>query len=211
MSATRPPVAHERPAEPIEASRRGAHRVRPAPLTTGVPVALGLAVVMLVAGATWLTLGRSPGATSGSSVAAAPTLSGTVSASATASASASATASPTAAASSAEPEATSSPSASRASAAPVNRRVGVVVLNSISVQGLAKQVQASLVADRWRVLRTDNSRTRNLPVTRVYYGKASLKATAKAVRRDLGYGEVIRDAGVSTNGIVVVLGRDSTT
>jgi hypothetical protein len=164
---------------------------------------------MLVAGATWLTLGRNPGATSGSSVAAAPTLTGSVSASA--SASATATASPTAAASSAEPEATSAaPSTPSASAAPVNRSVGVVVLNSISVQGLAKQVQASLVADRWRVLRTDNSRTRNLAVTRVYYGKASLKATAKAVRKDLGYGEVIRDAGVTTNGIVVVLGRDST-
>jgi hypothetical protein len=57
VSATRPPAYDERYAAPVEASRRGAHRARPNPLTSVVPVIAGMAVVVLVVVGAFTLLG----------------------------------------------------------------------------------------------------------------------------------------------------------
>src|SRR3954451_7681145 len=60
MSATRPPAFDDRFSTPIEASRRGAHRARPKPASAGLPIVAGIAVVLLVLGASYVMLKGGP-------------------------------------------------------------------------------------------------------------------------------------------------------
>jgi hypothetical protein len=203
MSATRPPAFDDRFATPIEASRRGAHRERPKPMSAGLPVVAGIAVVLLVVGGVYTMLhGGGSDVNPSSNVAAAPTLTNPAATGGAATGGA-ATSAPAAAA-------TADPAATTATGAGVDRSVDLVVLNSVSVQGLAKKVKASLEQSGWTVQRTDNSVNKNLPTSKVYYGKSALKSTATALVTDLGYGEVVRDATVAKTGLVVVLGQDAT-
>jgi hypothetical protein len=92
----------------------------------------------------------------------------------------------------------------------------LIVLNSVRVQGLAKRVQSSIQADGWTVQRTANAKSRNLSTTRIYYGKSATKATALALKKDLGFGTTLKDSGIvsralngTSAGLVVVLGQDA--
>jgi hypothetical protein len=207
MSTTRPPAYDERFATPIDASRRGAHRARPKPVSAGLPVLAGIAVVLIVIGGVYTVLGGNHKADPGAAIASAAP-------SATASAQASST--PKAGSTGSAATATTSPTGSTASATgstsssgTVDHSVSLKVLNSVGVQGLAKKVTDKITPDGWSVSSTGNSVNRNLPVTKVYYGSSSLKATAKAMVQDLGYGTTVLSSTVAPKGLVVVLGADS--
>jgi hypothetical protein len=99
----------------------------------------------------------------------------------------------------------------------VNRDIRFKLLNSTSIQGLAKRIKTDLEGDGWTVKTEDtgNSLNRNLSVTKIYFGKASTKATAVALKKDLGFGTVVRDASaltasdLTTSDLAVVLGTDA--
>jgi LytR cell envelope-related transcriptional attenuator len=203
MSATRPPAFDDQFTTPIEASRRGAHRARPKPVSAGLPVLAGIAVVLLVVGGVYAVVTGGPNNSSpNANVAAGQTQEPGASASPGAADSA-----PTATkkAKAEDPK----PSATSESTSEVDRGVTLVVLNSVSVQGLAKRVKTTLESSGWTVSRTDNSINKNLPATKVYYGKKSLRPTAEAMVKDLGYGEVAKDSTVAKTGLIVVLGQDA--
>ena len=219
MTATRSPEADGRYSTPIEASRRGAHRARPKPVTTGLPVVAGIAVLFLVFGGGYAVLKNDSGE-DGGKVAAAVNLDDDPTASAGASPRASTPAS-TAASTPVAPRSTApaTPAQDPATTKPVtdvDRSVNLRVLNSTGIKGLATRVQDSVESDGWTVKGTGNSRNRNLPVTKIYYGGDSTRATAEALRDDLGYGTIVLDrsalrtSGVTTSGLVVVLGADAT-
>ncbi|MFI7586483.1 LytR C-terminal domain-containing protein [Spongisporangium articulatum] len=112
---------------------------------------------------------------------------------------------------SATTQTTQSAPARTQSAATVDKSVDVVVLNSVSVQGLASRVKASLEADGWNVVKTGNSQERGLATTKVYYPSAALKPTARQIVRDLGFGTIIQNASVSGSGTIkMALGSDAT-
>jgi hypothetical protein len=218
MSATRPPAYDDRFTTPIEASRRGAHRARPKPVASGLPVIAGIAVVLLVVGGVYTVVSGNKSGPS-SNLAAASALDNDPDSTATAKASAAATAkatasaqSPAAVASSTDDdssdETTPANSGSAATGA-VNHGVNLVVLNSVPVQGLAKRAQTSLESNGWTVKRTGNSTNRGLATTKVYYGRSADKGTATSLKNDLGFGTLVFDSSVATNGIVVVLGSDA--
>ena len=197
MSATRPPAFDDRFTTPIEASRRGAHRARPKPVSATLPVLAGIAVVLLVVGGVYAVLNGTNN-NSGPTVSAAegPSPSATVSGGAAAPKTTGAT----------QP---SQSSATSTGTGTVNRGANLVVLNSVPVQGLAAKVKTKLEGVGWTVARTGNSNNKNLPTSKVYYGKNSLKATAEAMVQDLGYGEIAKDSIVAKKGLVVVLGQDA--
>jgi LytR cell envelope-related transcriptional attenuator len=201
MSATRPPAFDDRFTTPIEASRRGAHRARPKPVSATLPVLAGIAVVLLVVGGVYAVL-NGTNESSGSTVAAAedpgPSASAGVGA-----------AVPTKGSQATQTPQTSAPTSEAATGADVNRGVNLVVLNSVPVKGLAAKVKTKLEGAGWSVSRTGNSNNKNLPTSKVYYAKSSLKSTAEAMVKDLGYGEVSKDAVVAKAGLVVVLGQDA--
>jgi hypothetical protein len=211
MSATRPPAFDDRFSTPIEASRRGAHRARPKPASAGLPVVAGIAVVLLVLGGAYVMLRGGGGVSdSNSNLAAASAVDSDPKATATAGAT------------TAPAQATDEPAAvaTTAAAAPakVDRDIRFKLLNSTSVAGLAARVKTAIEADGWTVADEDtgNSRNRGLAVTKIYYGRAKTKATAQALRKDLGFGTVVRDAsaltasGLTTSDLAVVLGNDAT-
>jgi LytR cell envelope-related transcriptional attenuator len=203
MTTTRQPVHDDRYAAPSEASRRGAHRARTKPLSTGLPVLAGIAVVLLVIGGVYMVIGNNQSVSSDSSVAAAPTSAESIPANAATTAPAQASAQPTT-----TPSTTTSTTTS-ATDTGVHKTVSLIVLNSIAVKGLAARVQTKVEADGWNVGRTGNSINKGLTTTKIYYGRKSLRATAQALRSDLGFGQTFRDTGVTTKGIVVVLGHDA--
>ena len=194
MSATRPPAYDERYAAPVEASRRGAHRARPNPLTSIVPVIAGMAVVVLVVVGAFTLLGDR-GSPDGSNVGAAPTTSPSASSSAAPSASASA------------PAGSASPSAG---AGVVDKTIELQVLNSTTTGGLAKKFSQTLTDDGWTVAEPTDSNQRGLETTLVYYGKSSQKASAQAIVDKLGFGKTKKSAANAGDGITVVLGEDAT-
>jgi hypothetical protein len=194
VSATRPPAYDERYAAPVEASRRGAHRARPNPLTSIVPVVAGMAVVVLVVvGAFTLLGGR--GSPDSSTVGAAPTTS------------------PSASTSTGPSTAPTTPAGSASSTASagadVDKTIALRVRNSTSTQGLAKKFSSTLTADGWTVAETGDANQRGLATTLVYYGKSSQKASAQAVVDTLGFGKVKKSAANAGDGITVVLGADA--
>jgi hypothetical protein len=188
----------ERYAAPVEASRRGAHRARPNPLTSVIPVIAGMAVVIIVVVGAFTLLGDRGSSSSqdpgGTTAGAQPSTSPTATGSATPSASSSAPAG----------SATGS-----AAAGDVDKTIELRVLNSISVSGLAKKYADQLKEDDWTVGSTGDSNQRNLATTRVYYGKASQKDSADAIVAALGFGEAKKSAGNAGTGITVVLGEDA--
>jgi LytR cell envelope-related transcriptional attenuator len=202
VSATRPPAYEERHAAPVEASRRGAHRARPNPLTSVIPVVAGMAVVVLVVVGAFTLLGDrgdSSGDPGGTQAGAQPSATSSSQGSAAPSTGASA------------PAATGSadPSASAGAGGDVDKTIELRVLNSISTSGLAKKYATQLQGDDWTVGTTGDSKQRNLAKTRVYYGKTAQKATADAVVTSLGFGESKKSAGNAGAGITVVLGQDA--
>ena len=197
MSATRPPAYDERYAAPVEASRRGAHRARPNPLTSVIPVIAGMAVVVLVVVGAFTLLGDRGSPSSSSNVGAEPTTSPSASASTAPSASASAPAGSTGA------------TASASAGGEVDKTIELRVLNSTSTAGLAKRFSETLGADGWTVGETGDSNQRGLGTTVVYYAKSSQKPTADAVVDKLGFGKTRKSAGNAGNGITVVLGADA--
>jgi len=198
VSATRPPAYDERYAAPVEASRRGAHRARPNPLTSVIPVIAGMAVVVLVVVGAFTLLGDRGGSEDpGTAAGAQPTTAPSASSSAAPSASASAPAASSAGAS--------------APAAEVDKTIELRVLNSISVGGLAARYADKLKENDWVVGETADANQRDLAVTRVYYGKSSQKATADALVVALGFGEAKKSAANAGAGITIVLGEDADT
>jgi hypothetical protein len=193
VSATRPPAYDERYAAPVEASRRGAHRARPNPLTSIVPVIAGMAVVVLVVVGAFTLLGDR-GSPDGSNVNAAPTTSPSASASSSPSASASAPA---------------GSASATAGAAAVDKTIELQVLNSTNTGGLAAKHAQTLTTDGWTVADTDDSQQRGLETTLVYYGKSSQKASAQAIVDKLGFGKTKKSAANAGDGITVVLGVDA--
>jgi hypothetical protein len=192
VSATRPPAYEERYAAPVEASRRGAHRARPNPLTSVLPVVAGMAVVVLVVVGAFTLLGDRG---TDSSVGAAPTTQPSASSSAAPSASAS------------TPAATGSPSADPGAA--VDKTIELRVLNSTSTGGLAAKFSEQVETDGWTVATTGDSNQRGLETTLVYYGKSSQKPSADALVDALGFGKTKKSAGNAGDGITIVLGEDA--
>jgi len=201
VSATRPPAYDERYAAPVEASRRGAHRARPNPLTSVIPVIAGMAVVVLVVVGAFTLLGDRGGSEDpGTAAGAQPTTAPSASSSAAPSASASA------------PAATGSASADPSAAAgEVDKTIELRVRNSISVGGLAARYSEQLQEDGWVVVETGDANQRDLATTRVYYGKTSQKPTADALVVALGFGEAKKSAANAGEGITIVLGEDADT
>jgi hypothetical protein len=215
VSATRPPAFDDRFTTPIEASRRGAHRARPKPVSAGLPIVAGIAVVLLVIGGVYAVIGGNKSSSSGNQAAASalnnPDSTATAKSSGGASgkATSSAQASATAAGAASDPTDTGGTPARSGATGTVNRDVNLVVLNSVTVQGLARRAQTALESTGWTVKRTGNSINRDLAVSKIYYGRAADKATALALKKDLGFGTSVFDSSVATNGIVVVLGADA--
>lgn len=210
MSATRPPAFDDRFSTPIEASRRGAHRARPRPASAGLPVAAGAAVILLVLGGGYVMLSNSSEVDDSSKVSAAA-VDAEESATATAAADdgADAAADPAATTAADDPAATATEAPAKTTK--VNREVSLKVLNSTSTAGLASQVQANIETEGWQVQETGNSINRGLSVTKIYYGRVSMKATAQALKKDLGFGRIARDTSVVSSEfpIIVVLGVDA--
>jgi hypothetical protein len=194
MSTTRPPSYDERYAAPVEASRRGAHRARPNPVASVVPVIAGVAVVVLVVVGAFVLLQRNNGSSGDNPPAAAPTATSGAGASATPSATASTAPS-------------SSPTAG--AGAEADKSIELRVLSSVSVSGLAKTNADLLEEKGWTVGEVGNSNQRDLSVSRVYYAEADQKATAQAIVADLGFGETKKSVGNAGDGITVVLGQDA--
>ncbi len=108
-----------------------------------------------------------------------------------------------------------SPSGSRTSPAAsppnptgtVDRTRAVTVLNSTGRAGLAAGAADTLRRAGWAIRSTGNSNAGG-PTT-VYYGRASLRATAAAVAADLGASAQVREsADFGSSRITVVLGAD---
>lgn len=195
MTATRPPGYDDRSAAPVEASRRGAHRARPKAIAAIFPVIAGVVVVLLVIGAVYTVIGKKDST---------PTTN-----------SAAKKALEDEANSTANPDAgggTKASSTGKASAtSKADKSVKVIVLNSLNVQGLATSYKDKLEAKGWTVDYTDNSTTRDLATTKIYYEDADLKATAGGVRKAIGgIGELsTKGIDIKAGEITVVLGQDT--
>lgn len=92
-------------------------------------------------------------------------------------------------------------------AAAADRTVAVSVLNSTSTSGLAAKGATRLKTAGWSIRSTGNYRG-TVPGTTVFYGQASLRATAQAVAADLGVGTVSESAQFGSKRVTVVLGGD---
>jgi LytR cell envelope-related transcriptional attenuator len=125
----------------------------------------------------------------------------------TAPTSTSATSSPTTTHTS-SPTSTASPSGS-ATSAPVNHALAFRVLNATSRSGLAARATSKLKAAGWKASNGGNERRFSSPTT-VYYGKASLAATAKAIAASLGGYRVHLTSTYGSNAVTVVLGSNYT-
>ncbi|GLY29803.1 hypothetical protein Kisp02_31680 [Kineosporia sp. NBRC 101731] len=114
------------------------------------------------------------------------------------------TAAPTA---SADPEAT--PVADGGDAA-VDPSVEVVLLNSLSVNGLAGRYRAKLEDQGWSISLVDDAKSRNLSVSKIYYRDADMLGTARAVKKVIGgIGVLTENATVYPGRVTVVLGQDA--
>jgi hypothetical protein len=210
MSATRPPAFDDRFSAPIEASRRGAHRARPKPASAGLPIVAGIAVVLLVLGATYVMFKGGP-SESNSNLAAASAVDGEPDSTASAGPK---SAQPSAGTTTA---AGAAPSKGAGAGPKVNRDIRFKLLNSTSISGLAKRVRTDLQSKGWTIATDDmgNSLNRSLTVTKIYYGRAGTKATAQALQKDLGFGKIFKDASaltasdLTTSELAVVLGTDA--
>jgi hypothetical protein len=115
-------------------------------------------------------------------------------------------AAPTAPTSGPSATATASHSPSKTAAPTVNHSVQVHVWNATSRTGLAKGAAGKLSGKGWTASSAGNQ-TGYTGGTTVFYAKASLKLTAKAVAKDLG-GYPARLSSAYGSGVVVILGSD---
>ncbi|MCE0535889.1 LytR C-terminal domain-containing protein [Kineosporia rhizophila] len=217
MTATRPPGYDDRSAAPVEASRRGAHRARPKAIAAILPVVAGVAVVLLVIGAVYTVVGGRASDDKSASTGALDEGADT-------------TAAPSASAgedkgdgkgdgknddqgadesSPAAEESQDAGSEGEGDGSKVDKTIPLIVLNSLSVSGLAKQYQSDLEGKGWSVERTGNSNNKDLPVTTIYYEGDEMKPSANAVRKALGLGEISESSEVNPGKITVVLGEDT--
>jgi hypothetical protein len=169
--------------------RRGAHRPAGLGPSSAVPwliAAVAIIVIVAVGSGWWRGSGE-------------PT-SSTVTAGATSGAKSSKTAPATKATT---PAASSSPT----QAAQADRTLAVTVLNSTSTGGLAAKAAATLKGAGWSIRATGNYRGA-VTGTTVFYGRASLRATAEAVAADLGLGTPSESADFGPSRVTVVLAGD---
>ena len=211
MTATRPPGYDDRSAAPVEASRRGAHRARPKAIAAILPVVAGVAVVLLVIGAVYTVVGgRASNDTTASTGALDEGADTTDAPSASADEGKGDGKNDDQGADASSPAAEESQEAgSGGEGSKVDKTIPLVVLNSLSVSGLAKQYQADLEDKGWTVEETGNSNSRDLPTTTIYYEGDEMKPSANAVRKALGLGEIEESSEVNPGKITVVLGEDT--
>ena len=81
------------------------------------------------------------------------------------------------------------------------------MLNSTATSGLAAKGAATLKQAGWSIRSTGNYKG-TVSGTTVFYGRASLRATAAAVAADLGVGVVSESADFGSSRVTVVLGGD---
>jgi cytoskeletal protein RodZ len=110
------------------------------------------------------------------------------------------------------PSATSTASPSRTSSPPppvqtVNHDVRVKVYNATSRTGLAKGAAGKLGGAGWKASSAGNQ-TGFGGSTTVYYTRATLRATAKAIAKDLGGYPVKLSTAYGSSGVVVILAGD---
>lgn len=182
--------------------RRGAHRARPRPLTSLMPVLLvAMAVVAVSFGAVTL-LDGTPARRSAPGPADVGTSSPTGSATSPTTDPATDGASDGATDSATDPETTTEPEA------PVDPAAQLVVLNGTSRSGLAAGASERLREEGWTVVSTDNLRDDDPPeATTVYYGSDELRSTAQAVAEDVGDAQV-EQSSIFPADVTVVLGED---
>jgi hypothetical protein len=104
------------------------------------------------------------------------------------------------------PTSTASPSSS-ATGATVNHALAFQVLNSTNRSGLAAKATSKLKSAGWKARNGGNERRFSSPTT-VYYGKASLAATAQAIAASLGGYRVHLTSTYGPNAVTVVLGSN---
>lgn len=102
---------------------------------------------------------------------------------------------------------TSSSPSSTASAPTVDKSVRVHVWNATSRSGLAAGAAQKLSGKGWKASPAGNQSGYGGSTT-VYYTKASLRATAKAVAKSLGGYPVKLGTAYGSSGVVIVLGSD---
>ncbi|WP_426565583.1 LytR C-terminal domain-containing protein [Angustibacter sp. McL0619] len=178
--------------------RRGAHRppgLGPAGAIPWFIAAVAVVLIVVYATGSWGggaddsgTNAASSGAVSGSSSTKTPSKTGTTKPSSTP---------------------TSTPEDTSTSAAPtVDHSQPVSVLNATKRSGLAAGAAAKLKNAGWTIRSTGNY-SAGVDVTTVFYGRASLQATADAVAEDLGGSAVSREsADFGSNRVTAVLGAD---
>ncbi|MDP9220520.1 MAG: LytR C-terminal domain-containing protein [Actinomycetota bacterium] len=89
----------------------------------------------------------------------------------------------------------------------VNRAVKVKVYNATSRTGLAKAAASKLSAANWNADSAGNQHGFSGSTT-VYYTKASLRATAKAIAKDLGGYPARESTAYGSTGVIVILASD---
>jgi CCR4-NOT transcriptional regulation complex NOT5 subunit len=108
----------------------------------------------------------------------------------------------------AKPSASSTPTKPVTASTPtINRAVKVKVYNSTSRTGLAKGAASKLSAANWNADSAGNQQGFSGSTT-VYYTKASLRATAKAIAKDLGGYPVRESTAYGSTGVIVILAGD---
>lgn len=110
------------------------------------------------------------------------------------------------------PSATGSASPSSSSSSPppaqtVNHDARVKVYNATSRTGLAKGAAGKLGGAGWKASSAGNQ-TGFGGSTTVYYTRPALRATAKAIAKDLGGYPVKLSTAYGSSGVIVILGAD---
>ena len=90
---------------------------------------------------------------------------------------------------------------------PINRAARVTVYNSTSRTGLAKGAASKLSGDGWRASSGGNQTGFNGSTT-VYYTRPALRATAKAIAKDLGGYPVKQSTAYGSTGVIILLASD---
>jgi len=209
VTTTRPGGVEDRYGQPLEATRRGAHRARPTFVEVLLPSLAVLGVIAIVATVTWVLLKGVGGGSSSTDAGSADT---STSAPATASAKPSASAATHAATHgpthSATAKASASPSVTKPAAVVVNKKAKLIVLNGTTTAGLAKKASAALTDNGWTVGSVGNYSPKGaVKQTTVFYASGAQAATAKAVAAELGVVAQQSDTKAA-KGITVILGPD---
>lgn len=174
--------------------RRGAHRPAGLGPTSAIPwLVAAVAIVAIVTVVTgWWRSPTPPGSSTVAAGASSTTTTGK--------------AAPTTKGATAAPP--TSGTTSGAQPAQADRTLAITVLNSTSTSGLAAKGAAKLKSAGWSIRSTGNYRGGAVSATTVFYGRASLKATADAVAADLGAGSASESADFGATRVTAVLAGD---